>query len=90
MPRTSKCKYCKTEFVKTSPMNPYCRPLCQRQAEAQRKREKVAKVKVQKEKVKKKKSERTSVLKKKLWEIVSLYIRLRDSDDENFCTCCAC
>ena len=71
-------------------MNPYCRPLCQRQAEAQRKREKVAKVKVQKEKVKKKKSERTSVLKKKLWEIVSLYIRLRDSDDENFCTCCAC
>lgn len=51
-------------------MNPYCRPLCQRQAEAQRKREKVAKVKIQKEKKRDKKNGSVSKLTKdadKLW-----------------------
>lgn len=29
-------------------------------------------------------------LKKKLWVIFSLYIRLRDSNNKGICTCCSC
>ena len=29
-------------------------------------------------------------LKKKVWKVMSLYIRLRDSDEDDMCTCCTC
>lgn len=90
MPRKSTCKFCKKEFVKENKLNPYCRPMCQIQADAQRKREKAEKERVKKEKDRKKKSESITKLKEKLWKIVSEYVRLRDSDDDNYCVCCTC
>ena len=76
--RKSKCKFCSTEFVKTNPLNPYCRPLCEIQANAQRKREKEQKVKVKKEKIKTKKSFSRSKLIEEADKVWSLYIRNRD------------
>jgi len=29
-------------------------------------------------------------LKKKVWKVMSLYIRLRDSDESGYCRCCSC
>ena len=95
MPK-SKCKQCKEYFVRDSE-NPiealwvkFCSKKCRISYIAQKNSEKREKEKIKNEKARKKKSDSITVLKKKLWETVSLYIRLRDSDDENFCTCCTC
>ena len=51
MPKKSKCKYCQESFEKVNPLNPYCKPICERKANSERKKVKEAKVKEKKEKL---------------------------------------
>ena len=89
-----KCKECKIKFEKDFAVYQWCYYFCSKKCRQDFQKEKARKEKekekIKKQKAKQKKSESITVLKKKLWDTVSLYIRLRDSDDENFCTCCTC
>ena len=59
-----------------------CSKSCRRSLIAKKNREKKLKLLNRKKKVKEKKSKTPTVLKKKLWKIVSEYIRRRDSNEE--------
>jgi Fe-S-cluster-containing dehydrogenase component len=60
--KLSKCKYCEKEFKKVDKLNPYCRPMCEIQAKALKKKKHKAK-EVQKNKNQR---ETVSMLKNKL------------------------
>lgn len=89
-----KCRQCTVKFEKENAVYQgayyFCSKKCRLDFTREKARKQKEKEKVKKQKAREKKSNSVSVLKKKLWTIVSEYIRLRDSDDENFCTCCTC
>lgn len=97
MARKIKCKFCTKYFEKPTIENlikvlwvNFC-CLSHRRSRIKEKNDKVKlKVKVRKAKIKHKKSISITILKKKLWTIVSLYIRKRDSNEEWIWKCCSC
>lgn len=89
-----KCKNCKSPVEKESAIYQGIAYFCSKKCRLELWRAEVNKAK-EKQKIKQKKiikKKRNSItnLKKKLWSTISLYIRLRDSDDENHCVCCSC
>lgn len=96
MANKSKCKQCWTYFVRdiNNPIEAlgvkFDTKKCRKEFIRAKANKQKDKIKARKVKAKVKKAERVSVLKKKLWTIISLYIRLRDSDDDNMCICCSC
>ncbi len=95
--RTFRCKLesCRaktptdTELI-THWVHRFCSKGHRRSFIAEQNKKKREKEKARKQKKRDKKANSVSVLKNKLWTIVSLYIRLRDSDDDNYCICCTC
>lgn len=93
--KTYKCKHCWTRNpedseIITQGIYRYCTKSCSRSHTAEINAKKKEKEKVKKQKARTKKQNSVTVLKTKLWKIVSEYIRLRDSDDDNFCLCVTC
>ena len=92
--KTYKCKQCNTKWESGTQIRQwvysFCSKSCRLKFNQEKARKEKDKIKEKKVKVRIKKQNSVSYLKKKLWEKVSLYIRLRDSDDDNFCVCCTC
>ncbi len=93
--QTFRCRQCREkhsiEWAKiTSWVHRFCSKKCRLEYSRIQKRKQLEKEKARKSKKREKKANSVSVLKNKLWTIVSLYIRLRDSDDDNYCICCTC
>lgn len=61
-----------------------------RMERAKNKKSKKPAVKIPKEKQIKAKMPKPSILKKHAWDIMSIWIRLRDSDEKGFGKCCTC
>lgn len=76
--KTSKCKFCLKEFIKTNPLVPYCSPKCSRSAESARKKLKEAKTKERKAIKKTKKQNSMPYLRKKCDDLWSEYVKFRD------------
>lgn len=77
------CRHCKKEFDASFTLNTCCSPKCaNKYLEAKDK---------EKRKVKReKKSVSVTVLKSKLWKIISEYIRRKYADSDGFCKCTTC
>jgi len=92
--KSYRCKQCRDKWEEGTQIRDWIASFCSKSCRLEFQRVKVRKekekVKVRKVKAKTKKANSISVLKKKLWTTVSLFIRLRDSDDDNFCTCVTC
>ena len=93
--RHFRCKYCKTKTpidseLITSWIHRFDTKSCRVKFNAEKRQKEISKVKVRKAKKKEKKANSVSVLKKKLWKIVSEYIRRRDSNSEWIWKCCTC
>lgn len=76
--RKPKCRYCLQEFIKTNPLNPYCKPICERKAKSERKKIAEEKVKKRKEKLKEKKKNSKKFLITKADTLFSRFVRFRD------------
>ena len=89
-----KCKHCTKYFPKEEKIVVWwinvCSKWCSRSYLAAKKKKVQEKEKVKNQKKRAKKADTITVLKKKLWTIVSEYIRLRDSNDDNYCKCATC
>ena len=93
--RTYRCKYCREknpidweQIIQW--VHRFDSKGCRLKFINEQKRKDKEKVKVKKVKVREKKANSISVLKIKLWKIVSEYIRRRDSDKEWIWKCCTC
>lgn len=90
-----KCAYCWTrnpidwELI-TSGIKRFDKKICRVKFNADKRQKELTKIKVRKTKKKDKKDNSVSVLKKKLWKIVSEYIRRRDSNSDWIWKCCTC
>lgn len=78
-----KCKFCLKEFDRGFTLNTTCSPRCNSKYLEQRDKEKR---KIKREK----KAISVTVLKSKLWKIVSEYIRQKYADSNGFCKCATC
>jgi len=93
--RTYRCKNCKNkhsiEWERIMQwLARFCSKSCRLSFTRAIKRKADDKVKTRKTKAKDKKANSVSVLKKKLWKIVSEYIRRRDSNWDWIWNCCTC
>lgn len=90
-----RCKHCRdkkpidSEII-LSWISRFCSLWCRRSFTAEVNKKAKEKIKVKNAKTRAKKKDSITNIKKRLWETVSLYIRLRDSDDDNFCKCITC
>ena len=76
--------------VITSWIHRFCSKKCRLSFERAKAKKEKEKGKLKAKKKRDKKANSITALKTKLWKIVSEYIRLRDSDDDNFCLCVTC
>lgn len=100
MAKKIKCKQCSEYFEKPTEENKiekiniwltnFCSKSCRLEYTRAINRKAKDKVKVRKTKAKDKKANSPTILKKKLWKIVSEYIRRRDSNSEWIWKCCSC
>jgi len=93
--KTYRCKECRDKHsieweVIMSWIHRFCSKLCRRSFNAQEKKKVVHKEKIRNAKKRDKKANSVSVLKKKLWKIVSEYIRRRDSNEDWIWKCATC
>ena len=77
------CCICAKEYQKQNSIQKYCSPKCLKKWEEEKAKEK-------RKIVKEKKAISVTVLKDKLWKIVSKYIRQKYADSEGFCKCVTC